>query len=153
MFLRRSPLFVGLLFSLAMLLSGCSVVVPRLVEAWFTVAPASVTPAPDAVPTPVEAAQLSPEVEQVVMKVKQVLVEQLQVDLDAVSLVSVEATEWPNGCLGLPAAGEMCTMMIVPGYRVSLEVEGRQYVFRTDADARSIRMQPTSAGGRDVPVQ
>ena len=134
-------LLVVLLSVLMTLLSGCSVIAPRLVEAWFTVAPTSVTPAPDAIPTPVESFELSPEVEQVVKTVRQMLMQQLQVDSDAITLVSVDALEWPDGCLGLGTLNEMCTMAIVPGYRVVLEADGQEYIFRTDRDARSIRLQ------------
>ena len=135
-------LLVALLSVLMTLLSGCSVIAPRLVEAWFTVAPSSMTPAPDAAPTPVESFELSPEVEQVVTTVRQMLMQQLQADSDAITLVSVEAVEWTDGCLGLGTLNEMCTMAIVPGYRVVLEADGQEYIFRTDRDARSVRLQP-----------
>ncbi|MBI1294912.1 hypothetical protein GC175_08140 [bacterium] len=134
-------LLVGLLSVVMTLLSGCSVIAPRLVEAWFTAAPASVTPAPEAIPTPVESYELSPEVEPVVMTVRQMLMQQIQADFDAITLVSVEAMEWPDGCLGLGTINEMCTMAIVPGYRVVFDVDGQEYIYRTDRDARSIRLQ------------
>lgn len=139
-------LLVALLSVLMTLLSGCSVIAPRLVEAWFTVVPTSVTSAPEAIPTPVESFELSPEVEQVVMTVQQMLMQQLQVDSDAITLMSVEAVEWTDGCLGLGTLNESCLMAIVPGYRVVFEVDGEQYIYRTNRDASSIRLQgaPTS---------
>jgi hypothetical protein len=137
-------MLIGLLSVVMTVLSGCSVIAPRLVEAWFTVSPATVTPAPEAMPTPVESFELSPEVEQVVTTVRQMLMQQIQVDFDAITLVSVEAVEWPDGCLGLGTLSEMCTMAIVPGYRVVFEVDGQTYIYRTDSAARSVRMQPVT---------
>jgi hypothetical protein len=75
------------------------------------------------------------------MIVRQMLMQQLQANFDEIEIVEVEQTEWPGGCLGLPAENEMCTMAIVPGYRVVLAVNGAEYVFRTDLDGSVIRLE------------
>lgn len=137
----RRLMVVGLLSVAIALLSGCSAIAPRLAEAWLTVAPSAPTPAPDAIPTPVERFVLSPEVEQVVMTVRQVLMQQIQADFDDITLVSVEAVEWMDGCLGLGTPNEICMMAIVPGYRVVFEADGEQYSYRTNRDATSIRLE------------
>jgi uncharacterized secreted protein with C-terminal beta-propeller domain len=49
-----------------------------------------------------------------------------------VDVVSVKARNWPDGCLGLGGADQVCTQAIVPGYEVTLMHEGVQYVYRTD---------------------
>lgn len=41
------------------------------------------------------------------------------------SLVSVEAVDWPDGCLGVALPGMMCTQVITPGYRVVLRYDTR----------------------------
>jgi hypothetical protein len=81
------------------------------------------------------------EAEPAAMVVRQMLMQQLQANFDEIEIVEVEEAEWPDGCLGLPAENEMCTLAIVPGYRVVLEVNGDQYVFRTDREAHVIRLE------------
>ena len=46
----------------------------------------------------------------------------------------------PN-ILGLAAPDEICAQVITPGWRVVLMVEGRQYVYRTDASGEVIRQE------------
>lgn len=75
------------------------------------------------------------------MVVRQMLMQQLQANFDEIEIVAVEEVEWPDGCLGLPADGEFCTLAMVPGYRIVLEVNGDQYVFRTNLDASVIRLE------------
>lgn len=60
------------------------------------------------------------------------LAQQLGVPASQVTVVSAEAVEWPNGCLGVLMPGRMCTQVITPGYRVVLESGGKQYEFHTD---------------------
>jgi len=51
-----------------------------------------------------------------------------------ITVVSAEAVEWPDGCLGVQKLGVMCTQAIVPGYKIILEANGEQYEFHTDED-------------------
>ena len=157
-------ILLALLLTTMTVLAGCAVAAPKLVEAWFTIDRVETIPAPTAVHAPVKTLEpvevptptatpiaaatpvLSPEVEQVVMTVRQMLMQQVQADVDSIQLVSVESVEWPDGCLGLSAPDEMCMQMIVPGYRVVLAVDGQEYVYRTDREARSIRLQPAPLG-------
>jgi repressor of nif and glnA expression len=60
--------------------------------------------------------------------------------LDQVQLGAVTAEEWPDACLGLPEADEMCAQMITPGYRFTFLVENQAYEVRTDANATVIRV-------------
>ena len=68
------------------------------------------------------------------------LVNRLQVDPDMIQLVSVEAVDWPDGCLGVQTPGVMCTMVITPGYRVVLEADGKQYEYHTSASGDVVRL-------------
>ena len=79
------------------------------------------------------------------MVVRQMLIQQLQASYDAVEITGVEPQDWPNGCLGLPAADEMCTESLVPGYRVTLAANGQTYIYRTDAEANMIRLETAPA--------
>jgi hypothetical protein len=79
--------------------------------------------------------------EQVAMMVRQMLMQQIQADFDEIEIVEVEEMEWPDGCLGLPATNEMCIQMIIPGYRIVLEVNGDEYIYRSDRQGMNIRLE------------
>jgi hypothetical protein len=64
----------------------------------------------------------------------------LAIDPDTIKLVSVEAVDWPDGCLGVQTPGMMCTMVITPGYRVILEVDGKQYEYHTNQSGDVVRL-------------
>src|SRR3989344_3261160 len=63
------------------------------------------------------------------------------IDPAKIKLVSIEETEWPNGCLGLPQDSEMCTQELVPEYKIVLDADGRIMTFRTNKDGSSIRKE------------
>ena len=48
-----------------------------------------------------------------------------------VQVLSVEAVQWPDGCMGCAQEGEMCILVITPGYRILLEMDGQEYEYRT----------------------
>ncbi|MEK7682458.1 MAG: hypothetical protein AAB321_00230 [Chloroflexota bacterium] len=60
---------------------------------------------------------------------------------EAVEVVNYEAVEWPDGCLGLPDAGEACTEAITPGWRITLRLAGRTLSFRADALGTELRQE------------
>ncbi|MBL8045975.1 MAG: hypothetical protein JNL09_05510 [Anaerolineales bacterium] len=53
-------------------------------------------------------------------------------------LVSVEAREWPNGCLGQSAPNIRCAGGVTRGFRLVWEVAGKQYVYHTDEAGNSV---------------
>ncbi|CAG0936636.1 hypothetical protein TFLX_05518 [Thermoflexales bacterium] len=71
---------------------------------------------------------------------RQDLAQRLSVDVGAVIMVSVEAVEWPDGCLGIQTPGIMCTTVITPGYRVILEISGKQYEYHTNERGSVVRL-------------
>lgn len=66
------------------------------------------------------------------------LSQELAVDGSAIVVLSVEEVEWPDGCLGVRTPGVMCLQVITPGYRVTLEFDGQQYVYHTDATGQQV---------------
>jgi hypothetical protein len=56
-----------------------------------------------------------------------------------ITVVSTEEAEWPDGCLGIQMEGLMCTQVIVPGFRVILEANGREVEYRTNEDGTQVR--------------
>lgn len=115
--------------------------------------PASIPTSPPRMPTfapsvlPTMAASpldpgLSPATgkEAAVANSRQNLAERLGVELKAVIMVTVEAVDWPDGCLGVQTPGIMCTAVITPGYRVILEVSGKQYEYHTNESGSTVRL-------------
>jgi hypothetical protein len=58
---------------------------------------------------------------------------------DQITLVSTEAVDWPDGCLGVDEEGLDCTQVITPGFRVLLEGDGKQVEYRTNEDGTQLR--------------
>jgi hypothetical protein len=57
---------------------------------------------------------------------------------DKITLVSTEAMTWPDGCLGVPRMGMMCTQAEVEGFKIVLEAEGKKYEFHTNQNGSTI---------------
>jgi hypothetical protein len=62
-----------------------------------------------------------------------------------ITLISTEAVEWPDGCLGVQRVGVMCTQATVPGYKIVLEANGARHEVHTDEDGSSIVLVPNAA--------
>jgi hypothetical protein len=67
------------------------------------------------------------------------LSENLGLPADKITLVSTEAVDWPDGCLGVQEDGLVCAEVITPGFRIMLEATGKQVEYRTNEDATQIR--------------
>jgi hypothetical protein len=82
----------------------------------------------------------SPGQDAAVANSRQDLAERLNIDPSVITVVSVEAVDWPDGCLGVQTPGVMCTMVITPGYLVILEANGKQYEYHTNASGDVVRL-------------
>ena len=51
-----------------------------------------------------------------------------------IKIVSTEAVDWPDSCLGVSVEGIMCAQVITPGFRVVLEANGKQVEYHTNQD-------------------
>ncbi len=68
---------------------------------------------------------------------------------DDVAVINAEAVEWSDSALGCPQPGMMYKQMITPGYRVTLEHDGRRYQVHTDDGRRAVRCARAGlSGGR-----
>ncbi len=76
-----------------------------------------------------------------VVAAQQILADTLGLPLEAVTVVRVEPSDWPDGCLGLGGAEEACSEAIVPGYAVTLQAVDQLYEYRTDQIGAIIRTQ------------
>jgi len=76
-----------------------------------------------------------------VAAVRALVAEELGIGEGVVIILSAFEKEWPNSCLGLAGEGEFCAQVITPGYEVTVQAEGSQSVYRTNADGTLIRME------------
>ncbi len=93
-------------------------------------------PAPDSRAPEAEPGQGNPAVEAAL----NLLIRTLDAPRDELEVLSSEAREWPDTCLGCPGVEEMCAMVITPGYRIEIMYEGIEHVVHTDATGRSARL-------------
>src|SRR6185503_19731130 len=62
----------------------------------------------------------------------------LNVPPGQITLVSTEAVEWPDGCLGVHRIDVLCTQSVVPGFKIMLEANGRTYEVHTNENGSSV---------------
>ena len=65
---------------------------------------------------------------------------------------SVQAVQWPDGCLGIQPVGVMCNQMVTPGYRVILEAIGNQYEYHTNQSGDEVILVAAPASNAVVPL-
>ena len=68
----------------------------------------------------------------------QTLVAAINAPVDQIQLISTEAVQWPDGCLGIVRMGVMCMQGPIDGFRIILAANGQQYEFHTNQDGTSI---------------
>lgn len=58
---------------------------------------------------------------------------------EELKVIEASKQTWPDGCLGLAQPDELCTQMLITGWRVVMS-DGRQtWVYRTDNQGNTIR--------------
>ncbi len=65
----------------------------------------------------------------------------INVSLNDISVIKVESRTWTDGCLGLGGPAEICLQALVDGYRIELQAQGTEYVYRTDLTGESVRLE------------
>jgi hypothetical protein len=76
--------------------------------------------------------------ERVIQLARQDLAQKLNVPIDEIREVSVEAVEWPDTSLGCPQPGMMYAQVITPGFRVVLAAQGQTVEYHTDSGRRVV---------------
>lgn len=66
------------------------------------------------------------------------LAQNLGITPDKIKLISTEAVDWPDSCLGVSTEGIMCSQVVTSGFRVTLEANGKQVEYHTNQDASVI---------------
>jgi hypothetical protein len=55
-------------------------------------------------------------------------------DAGEIKVISSEAMEWPDACLGISQEGVACAQIVSPGYKIVLEANGKQVEYHTNQD-------------------
>jgi hypothetical protein len=58
-----------------------------------------------------------------------------------VRFLALEPVDWSDACLELPKQNEGCAKVITPGYRVTMEADGKLIIYRTDRAGAIIRAE------------
>jgi hypothetical protein len=78
-------------------------------------------------------------VPEAVAAVRTKMANELSISEGTVIILSAYEEEWPNGCLGLAVADEMCTQSLVSGYQVTVLAQGNERIFRTNSNGSVVR--------------
>ncbi len=101
-------------------------------------APATSTPLPPATPT------TEPTPAEPGAQAKQAAVDALAYNLNIpagdIQVVSLEAVDWPDSCLGAGTGSMACNQVITPGYRIILAAAGKNYEYHTNLTGSSIML-------------
>ena len=72
-------------------------------------------------------------------------------EVTTVTIVEVEAVEWPDAFLGCPVEGSFAAQVITPGYRVVVQLEGEQLEIHTDLNGNAVTCSGGARGERQTP--
>jgi hypothetical protein len=132
-------LMIAILF-----LSGCvaapvptaaSIQLPT-VEPTLDIAPVAAAP----IVQPTQPSNTSTPADDLAEKVVAAVETMLKMPAGSLRLASIEPVQWVNGCLGLPAADEACTEMVVDGYKLYLATPDYLAEVHTDLNGSNIRI-------------
>jgi hypothetical protein len=93
--------------------------------------------------TQLATATISPAV---VTTLRQDLSQRTGIPANQLRFIEVSTQNWPDGCLGLAQAGQMCTQAIVPGWRVTFANGNRRWVYRTNQNGSNFRLETPASG-------
>lgn len=69
--------------------------------------------------------------------------------IEDVEIVSTTAMDWPDSCLGVAAAGEVCAQVVTPGFEITLAFGDGQFIYHTNQDGTVVRFASLDIGGGD----
>ena len=67
-----------------------------------------------------------------------------------ITVISTDAVDWPNGCLGIQKKDLFCTEAIVPGYKIILQAEGKLYEIRTNSSGSQVAQATDTSSTESV---
>ena len=90
------------------------------------------------------------EAQRVVQMAKEDLAQRLELSVSEISVISVEAVDWPDASLGCPQPGMMYAQVITRGFLVVLEATSQSYEYHTDRADQVVLCQ-TDGGNETAP--
>jgi hypothetical protein len=79
---------------------------------------------------------------QLLDNLKKNLAQQNSIDPSSLKVVEASQKTWPDGCLGLANADELCTQQLVEGWRIVLsDSNNKTWVYRSDQAGRIFRLE------------
>lgn len=67
---------------------------------------------------------------------------ELGVTPEQLTIITVEARDWPDSSLGCPQPGRAYSQIVTPGYRVVVQASGRDYEYHTNQTRMIVRCTP-----------
>ena len=61
---------------------------------------------------------------------------------DQLTIIAVEARDWPDSSLGCPQPGRAYSQIVTPGYRLVVRANGQQYEYHTNRTTMIVRCTP-----------
>ena len=129
----RSYFSMGILVSILLLKNSFTEFQPILV--------ASTPLSPNYVEQAKSMSQTNPLPPAVANAVRQELSRRTNIPPDKFKVVKATPETWPDGCLGLAQPEEFCLQMLVSGWRVTLSHSNQTWVYRTDSQGRTLRLE------------
>jgi len=72
------------------------------------------------------------------VRAQQLLAQALDLDSSQVQVVSAASVNWSDACLGVQTTGTACAQVQTPGFRVTLEAQGKSYEYHTDETGNQV---------------
>ena len=85
---------------------------------------------PEQVPSEVPVTVTGEVPDRMLSQIRADLATRINAQAEELEIIGAEAVVWPDGSLGCLRPDEMYTQDLVPGYRVILELAGKQYDYR-----------------------
>jgi hypothetical protein len=124
---------------LALLVAACT---PQAEPTQQSVLPVDDAPQPQPTAVPTQAADAQSSVQRAAISALSKLT---GLTADKITLVSTEAVTWTDSCLGVQRAGLMCSQVLVEGFTIILEADGKEYEFHTNQNG-SVVVLATGGG-------
>ncbi len=86
--------------------------------------------------------QSQPSSQSIQQAVVQDLAQRTGQPLQTFKVIHIGQQTWPDGCLGLSEPDVLCTMALVPGWRVVVSNGAQEWTYRTDDQGQIIKLDP-----------
>ena len=77
----------------------------------------------------------------------------LGISEEQIRMLSLDHVVWPDASLGCPKPGELYAQVLVPGYRIALEVDAKTYLYHTDETGQFLLCEQPAPNLPLIPVK